>query len=161
MSTSHSSIFRDCQTKEKQPPLALSTAADLAAPVEEVAARDGGHSRQATSAQSPRRFDTATSPPDPPCPLVGGVLPRGLVSDLRPLEVERIICDLPRRPADNLPGRSETWFSTSADDSQAHGGECSSFCIVLIYLSSGRHLAERAQTLQDARKPMHTDPCTI
>jgi hypothetical protein len=37
----------------------------------------------------------------------------------------------------------------------------SSFCIVLIYLSSGRHLAGRAQTLQDARKPMHTDPCTI
>jgi hypothetical protein len=24
-----------------------------------------------------------------------------------------------------------------------------------------RHLAERAQTLQDARKPMHTDPSTI
>jgi hypothetical protein len=24
-----------------------------------------------------------------------------------------------------------------------------------------RHLAERAQTLQDARKPMHADPSTI
>jgi hypothetical protein len=24
-----------------------------------------------------------------------------------------------------------------------------------------RHLAGRAQTLQDARKPMHTDPSTI
>ena len=27
--------------------------------------------------------------------------------------------------------------------------------------ASARHLAGRAQTLQDARKPMHTDPCTI
>jgi hypothetical protein len=33
--------------------------------------------------------------------------------------------------------------------------------IVLLYVSNGRHLARRAQTLQDARKPMHTDSSTI
>jgi hypothetical protein len=42
----------------------------------------------------------------------------------------------------------------------AFGGACS-FCIVLIYLSECRHSAGHAQTLQDARKPMHTDPFTI
>jgi hypothetical protein len=32
------------------------------------------------------------------------------------------------------------------------------FCYMF---QDGRHLAGRAQTLQDARKPMHTDPSTI
>jgi putative tryptophan/tyrosine transport system substrate-binding protein len=41
-----------------------------------------------------------------------------------------------------------------------HGGRKWS-TIVLLYVSNGRHLARRAQTLQDARKPMHTDPSTI
>jgi hypothetical protein len=30
-----------------------------------------------------------------------------------------------------------------------------------VTLCHARHLAGRVQTLQDARKPMHTDPCTI
>jgi hypothetical protein len=34
-------------------------------------------------------------------------------------------------------------------------------CFKLIAERHARHLAGRAQTLQDARKPMHTDPSTI
>src|SRR4029077_1144962 len=72
-------------------------------PVEEVVARVGDHRCHGISAQSPPRFGTATSRPDPPYLGDAGSLPQALVSDLRPLEVDRIVCDSFPRPADNLP----------------------------------------------------------
>jgi hypothetical protein len=47
--------------------------------------------------------------------------------------------------------------------SRASRGSASSKPSIISVLAErhARHLAERAQTLQDARKPMHTDPSTI
>src|SRR4249919_1811660 len=47
--------------------------------------------------------------------------------------------------------------------SRASRGSASSKPSIIGVLAErhARHLAERAQTLQDARKPMHTDPSTI
>jgi NAD/NADP transhydrogenase alpha subunit len=42
-----------------------------------------------------------------------------------------------------------------------NGGASSRALTTLLAARHARHLAGRAQTLQDARKPMHTDPCTI
>jgi len=60
---------------------------------------------QRISTQSPPRPDATISRPDPPSPLVGGLLPQALVSGLQRLEVEPIACDSSRRPAGNLPRR--------------------------------------------------------
>ena len=60
--------------------------------VEEVAARDGYRPFQRNSAQSPPRFDTATSRPDPPYPGDVQPVPQALESGLQQLELDWIVC---------------------------------------------------------------------
>jgi hypothetical protein len=54
-------------------------------------------------ARSLPRFDTTISRPGPLFPGDARPVPQALVSYLEHLEVERIVCDSFRRPADNLP----------------------------------------------------------
>jgi hypothetical protein len=71
--------------------------------VEQVAARHGDHRCQRISAQSPPRFDTATSRPDPLCLGSAELVPQARVADLQRLEVEQTVCDPFQQPADSLP----------------------------------------------------------
>ena len=71
--------------------------------VEQMAARDGDRQCQGTAAQSPTRFDIATSRPDPLDPDDAGLLPQAPLSDLQPREVDRIVCDSTPRPVDTRP----------------------------------------------------------